>query len=304
MATDEPASNPLLSLYRRYVGDPQREGDVYIGFALFFGGIALGAIGLLVFLWSTTVPAGTDGFWQLREIAIGSAAIGLPAFILSVVVLLPVTHRAVTIAALGSAVCLLAVGVFIATYPTNWNVTGTTDYSSHGIAVYAGGLAVLVATTGAALVAHHIERTTPTSAHDDSAAPDQASGANAGAETVTREQVERDIDAALAETELTWGGVEKSSTPELRVETPDVETAEVDQSGFDGVSAQTKRADGVDDAVSGLRKLQGGERKTATGAAVDDQTAALRDLRERQRQEAANEPESMLERAKGWFGLG
>lgn len=300
MATDEPPHNHLLALYRRYVGRPTSERDVYAGFALFFGGIALGAIGLVVFLFSTGIPEGDPLFWQLREIAITLAALGLPAFILSIVVLLPVSTRAVTVAAAGAVICLIAVGVFIAAYPSNWNVPRGTDYSAQGIAVFAAGLAILLAVTGSALVAHHIERTRKPSKDSDGAA---AGSTESRDETVTDEQVERDIEEALANTELTWGGVEKATTRRLRVNTPDIEGTRLDAAGFDGAAAKTARSEGVDDAVSGLRRLQGGERTEATGADVDEQTAALRELRAKQREQEAAQPASVVDRAKHFLGF-
>ncbi len=299
MAADDGSDNRLISLYRRYVGEPQRETDVYLGFALFFGGIALGVIGLGAFLWSVSLPAGAALFWALREIAITMAFLGLPAFILSVVVLLPVSRRVLAASSVGAFLCLVAVGVFVAVYPQNWNVQAGTDYSAQGIAVYAAGLALLVASTGSALVAHHLERASTGQAADGEAEKTTAS-AEAGSETVTDERVRRDIEDAVAEADITWGGVQKTESKRLTITTE--EPADIDRERFDPDAANTVRSGGVDDAVAGLRKLQGGNTEQTTGSGVDDQTAALQELRERQAAQQ-DDPQSTIGRVKERLGL-
>lgn len=308
MASEDAAENRLLALYRRYVGEPEKETDVYLGFALFFGGIALGALGFVLFLGSSAVTAGSAYFWQLREIAITLAAAGLPAFMLGIVVLLPTSRRIRYGAAVGGVLCLVAIGVFIAVYPSNWNVPTGTDYSAQGIAVYAGGVTVLVAATGAALVGHHLERArAEIAAQGADAGGDATTGTTGGSGTGSRsdsvsdEQIARDIDDAMSNVELSWGGVEKRETKRLKLNTA-TDDVDVDRSGFDESTANTARSESVDDAVAGLRKLQGGEREQAASDGVDDQTNALRQLRE---QQTAEEPEddSVLERIRGRFGL-
>ena len=304
MATESPTENRLLALYRRFLGEPEREVEVYAGFALFFGGIALAAIGLLLYLWSAAVEANSSFFWQLREIAIVLAMLGLPAFVLSVVVLLPVDRRAIQAGAVGGGICLVALVVFVYAYPSHWNVAGT-DYSAQGIAVYAGGLAVLVASTGAALVGYHLERAQGVAAGAGEGIGPGGPGAAApgatgsGEDAVTDEQVRRDIEDAMDDAELTWGGVQKVETKRLTIDTGD--EADIDRSGFDTVSANTASGEGVDDAVAGLRALQGGERETGKSDGVDDQTSALRELRERQREEDASA--STVDRLRDRLGL-
>ena len=291
MGANTSVQDRLLALYRRFVGEPERESDVYVGFALFFGGIAFGAIGLALFLWSATLTAGSDFYWQVREIAIVLAMLGLPSFILSFVVLLPVDQRARYASAAGVAICIVAAIVFVAVYPDSWNVRGT-DYSTEGITTYAIGLAVLVAASGAGLVEQRLESAT-------AAIPTRESEEDE--ESVSDEQVRRDIEEAMDDAELTWGGVERDETRRITVETDDVD---IDRSGFEGVSATETRSSGsgVDDAVAGLRNLQGGQKKQGSSAGVDDQTAALRELRERQQAEEESEP-SLFQRVKRRLGL-
>ncbi|WP_331233024.1 DUF7139 domain-containing protein [Natronorarus salvus] len=273
MTSTDRLESRLFELYGRYVGEPDARTDVYAGFALFFGALAVGVLGLSVFLASAGVERGTGLFWNLRGIAVVLALVGLPSLMLSVVVLLPVDRRALYAAGGGLTVCLIALAVFVAAYPSNWNVSGQADYSAHGIALYSVGLAVVVAATGAALVAHHLDRVRP---------GDEGSGEPG--EEVSDEQVARDIESAMSGVDLSWGGVSRRKTKRLRL----TESEEVDRSGFDGVEATATRSSGsgVDDAVASLRGLQGGRTKSASGGGTEKQASALTELRERKRMEA------------------
>jgi len=305
----------LLALYRRVLGEPEREGEVYLGFALFFGGLALGVIGLASFLWSAVAyDQYSTVFYRLREVAIVLAMLGLPAFVLSLVVLLPVERRARIASGAGVLLTLVAASVFVWAYPANWNVAGSTaDYSTQGIAVYAAGLAVLAASTGAALVAHRLERARTAGeggaasggAATGGATDGTASGGSTGGgdsadpESVTEAQVQQDIEDAVEAADLTWGGVERDTTKRLTVETDE---PEIDRSGLDADAANTARSEGddIDAAVEGLRNLQGGELEQGTGDAVDEQAAALQELRERRDEEEVGEA-TVLDRLRERF---
>ncbi len=308
MASDEDPGNPLLALYRRYVGEPVRERDVYVGFALFFGGIALGVVGLVVFLYSAGLEPGRDFFWQLREVALAAAFLGLPAFILSVIVLLPVGRRASAAAAGGAGVCLLAVGTFVAVYPEQWNVRAGADYSAQGVALYAAGLAVLAGATGAALVAQYLERARTTADADAEGAAGGRPGGSAAKRRrdadVSDAQVRRDIEESMAAAELSWGGVRKRETRRLKIKTPDIGETGDGPLRFERSTAKTARSASTDDAVAGLRKLQGGERKRAAGDGTDDQLEALQRLRaERAAAEAGPPPGGVIEQVRDRLGL-
>ncbi|MGM0591680.1 MAG: DUF7139 domain-containing protein [Halobacteriota archaeon] len=290
MSTKSTPKNPLFKWYERYIGDPETE-DVYLGFALFFGGIALGGVGILIFLLSGVVTADPAFVYALREIGFAAAAAGLPVALLGIVVLLPGDTRMTYAAVAGLVVCGAAVALFVATYPEQWNVGGGAgDYSAEGVAVYAVGLVAVVGSTAAALVGHQVER---------AAGGPVATEADADAqETVTDEDVERDIEEAMSNVELSWGGVEKRDGKRLQLNTEVVD--EVDRTGFENATAKTARANGgeVDDAVAGLRQLRGEGNETASGSGTDDQTNALRELREQKRAEEAAKPDGWLARLK------
>jgi hypothetical protein len=306
--TDGTPDNVLFEWYERYIGDPETETDVYLGFALFFGGIALGAVGIVVFLLSAAVSGGGTPAWAIREVAMVAAAVGFPVILLGMVVLLPGDRRMTYVSVGGFAVCLVAVGLFVATYPMNWNVARTPDYSAQGVAIYAVGLVAVVGATGAALVGHQVERAAPGERAADVRAETSeggSSGAGSGGagETVSDEQVRRDIDDAMADADLSWGGVNRKNTKRLELNTPS--DVEVDREAFENAEATTVRSSGqnVDDALSNLRKLQGREQATDSSTGVDDQTAALTELRQQQDAEeiATEDEEGLVDRARKLF---
>ena len=303
-------TNPLLRYYHQYVGDPDRTVDVYVGFGLFFVGLALGAVGVVVFLYSATLPANTESMYAVREVAVVAAAVGLPALLSGVVVLLPVDRRMLYVSGVGSAVCLAAIGLFVWAYPHQWNVVNPPDYSAQGVAVYSVGLVAVIGATGAALVAHRVEQVAGGTAAGGAAAGGTATtGAGAvgadteGDETVTDEQVRADIERELGDAELTWGGVERKETRRLELDTTAIDDVDVDREKLAGSATETRTTTGtVNDAVSQLKGLQGGEAKTASGDSTDDQAAALRELREQQRAKADEEEgDSVVDRVRELF---
>jgi len=307
------AENVLIEYYRRYVGDPDRTIDVYAGFGLFFAGIALGVIGVVVFLYSATLDPTALSTYAVREVAAVAGAVGLPALLFGIVVLLPVDRRVLYLASAGTAITLAGTGAFVWAYPHNWNVVVNPDYSAQVVAVYAVGLVAVIGATGGALVAHRVERATGgapaagTAGATGENAADGAAGnaADSGGEAVTEESVRADIERELADAELTWGGVERSETRRLELNTSAVDEADVDAEKLSGSATETRTTSGtVTDAVSELKGLQGGEAKTDSGQGTDDQAAKLRELREQQRKEAeeADEDGSVVDRIRGLFG--
>lgn len=305
MSADESPSNPLLGWYTRYIGEPETTRDVYVGFGLFFGGIIFGAIGVVLFLAAASFEAGTDPFWAMRRLSVVLASVGLPAVMLGIVVLLPVSDRALGAAIVGSIICLLAMGVFAASYPSNWNVRRGADYSVHGVAIYAVGLAIVSASTAAALIGHHLERAAPTTIDPErlEALEREAERAEADDDgaAISEERVRRDIEEAMRDVEFSWGGIRKARTRRLEVR---IDEGDIDRSGFEDVEATTTRrtSSDVEDAVSGLKRLRGGNVEQATGEGIDDQAAALSELRAQKRAEAlATDDRGTLDRLRERF---
>ncbi|MFB6255877.1 MAG: permease, partial [Haloplanus sp.] len=253
---------------------------------------------------SAAMSGGGTPAWAIREVAMVAASVGFPVILLGMVVLLPGDRRMAYAAVGGLAVCLVAVGLFVATYPMNWNVAQAPDYSAQGVAIYAAGLVAVVGATGAALVGHQVERAAPGErATEVSAGDGDAGGTGSASETVSDDQVRRDIDEAMAGADLSWGGVDRNDTKRLELNTPS--DVEVDREAFENAEATTVRSSGsnVDDALSNLRKLQGREQDTDSSMGVDDQTAALTELRKQQEAEetAIEDETSLIDRAKRLF---
>ena len=91
VSTDTTDEDRLVELYRSYIGEPDRRTDVYLGFALFFGGLGLGIIGLFLFVVERAVLEGL--VFGVREVAFAMGALGLPLVLVAVVVLLPWSFR-------------------------------------------------------------------------------------------------------------------------------------------------------------------------------------------------------------------
>lgn len=292
----------METFYREYVGEPAQERDIYLGFGLFFAGMALAAIGFVIFLYSNTQPQGSPFYWQLREIALVGGILGLPVALQSIIVLLPVGKRTRAVGIAGSAFCVIAAGILVSFYPYNWSIDGAIDGSVMTISVYAVGIVALASSTGSALVAQYLDKATQAKSVAESD-DDTDSG-----ESVSDDEVASDIESAMDDTELSWGGVDhQPSTKRLKLDMPDAETG-VEQETLDNAEATTTRSESetVDDAVSGLRSLQGGESKTTTASSPDDQVNALTEFREQKAEDdevetGVDQSVGILERVRTWF---
>ncbi|MBX0285762.1 DUF7139 domain-containing protein [Haloarcula salinisoli] len=285
--TDGTDDGRLFEWYRTYIGEPDREVDVYLGFALFFAGIGFGIAAFVIgAIGQLTGAGGESADFIYREAAIATGMLALPATLSSVVVLLPVSKRALYGAATGSAISLVGLGGFVWAYPYSWAVGPGPTYSVQVLFVYGVGLAALLAATGGALVAYHIDRAKPRPG--DFTAEDDDAG-----EEITDEQIEQDIESAMEDVDLTWGGVEKTEGSELKIRTSETE-AEMDATGLD-VEAERVHRSSVDDQVQGLAMVKGGQKQTdRSTSTVDDQTNKLAELREQKRKEAEQEEDETV----------
>ncbi|MFB6162397.1 MAG: permease [Halococcoides sp.] len=289
MATeaDDLPENVLIEYYRRFFGEPDEYVDVYAGFGLFFVGIAFGAIALVAFLVSTTAEPNGALYYSARKAGFSVGMVGVPLVMVGVIVLLPVERKAIAGGALGTAITLVATGLFYWAYPYHFNIPTNTrpDYSGPIVLIYALGLAVLFAATAAALIAYLIASQKPTPAEIQ--APEDEEDDE---ESYSDEEIREDIETAMEGVDLTWGGVEKHEGTALQL---NVDMGDADLSGMQVEAERTTSDRGVDDQVSGLTSMKAGDAKTATSeSTVDDQTAALNDLRERKRAEEAGETPS------------
>ena len=280
-ADDEP--NRLFELYERYVGDTDEAADVYLGFGLFFAGVALalGAMGLFLYGIASAEPD-TDAYFSLVKPAFAFGMLAVPVAVSGVVVLLPIDVRAVYATAGGDLFTLLAVVLFWNAYPSQWTAFDA-GQTAVVLSLYALGLTLVVGSTGAALVAEQIRQASAPSPADIQPKAEEDTG-----ESYSEEEIESDIEDAMQGVEMSWGGVRKHEGSSLSFDTD----ADIDASGFADADAATKtRSSGVDNQLSALQGLRGGQKNTATSAStVDDQTAKLQELRE-QREAEENEGE-------------
>jgi hypothetical protein len=269
---------PLFSMYRKYVGEPESTREIYVGFGMFFAGIALGVAGLVLFLYSGTQSTGSDVFWQFREAALVFVMLALPAVAMSVAVLLPVGQRTTAASLGGSVVCVAAALWLVQVYPYDWTTAGNDVLV---LSVYAVGVVVLAASTGSALVAQYLDRVAPDETRQVTEVEIEAQAPDAG-ESVSDEEVAEDIEEAMSDSTLTWGGVEQQpTTKRLKLDMPDTDH-DVDQNEVESATETRSSSDDVDDAVDGLRQLKGSEQKTARTESPDDQVDALTEFREEQ----------------------
>jgi hypothetical protein len=290
-ATDE---DRLVELYRSYIGEPDRRTDVYLGFALFFGGLGLGILGLLLFAVERAVLEGQ--VFPVRQVAFAAGALGLPLVLVAVVVLLPSDRRAIYAAAGGFGIVVVSIAFFVSVYPSNWNYGA--DYSLHGVTIYAVGLISVLAATATALVGYHIERVEGTTAAASEASGQTDDGSTSADPGATEARVQQDIDEAMSETEISWGGVEKVDTERLRI-TPD---EELDGESLDQESAKVHRSSGIDDQLSALQGMKGGEQRTDSGSGVDEQAEALKQLREKQQADEEAGSDGLLGQVRSYLG--
>ncbi|MFC3959881.1 DUF7139 domain-containing protein [Halovivax cerinus] len=259
----------LFDLYRSYIGEPDSERDVYVGFGLFLCGIVLAGVALALFVVGTQHAYRTESFFAWVQPAYALGMLSLPVVMLGIVILLPSERRVLAVSVVGVAITIAATAGFLYAYPDDWNGWGN-DYTVPIVTVYAVGLAGISASTGAALIAHYLDlaRQIEVTADDD----DET-------EHYTDEEISADIDEAMADVELSWGGVERSDNTTLTFTDNEFSDAEIGD-----VGVTKTRSSGVQSQVSGLKGMKQGEAKTATSTGtVDDQTAKLKELREQQR---------------------
>ncbi|AFZ71307.1 DUF7139 domain-containing protein [Natronobacterium gregoryi] len=273
MSAAESTDGYLFDLYRRYIGEPEDRTDVYVGFGLFLGGVGFAVVALLLFLWSTTFEARSAEYFAWVEPAYMIAMVSVPVALLGVVVLLPSERRMLYTSIAGVAITVGAVVGFYVAYPENW-LYGE-NYTVEIVATYAVGLAGVAASTGAALIAHYLDMAQTVDRLEQEVEETESA-------TYTDEEIQQDIDDAMADVELSWGGVEKNDNTRLTFSDHEFDDVEVDTDA----GTTTTRSTGIDSQVASLKGLKSGESKTTTSSAtVDEQTEKLRELREQKRAE-------------------
>src|SRR5688500_5627528 len=113
----------LEKFYEDAFGAPQSRGELYTGFFLLITGFILSIVGIAIFLGISRNFSGIDAY-NWREIGGVIAALGPPAILVGISVTLPTRWSMRILDAIGAALCLGGIGVFMYLYPHKWN-TGT-----------------------------------------------------------------------------------------------------------------------------------------------------------------------------------
>jgi hypothetical protein len=150
MATQNTPDNMLLRCYRDYVADlgPVTENDVYAGFGGVMGGIVLSVVGWLTYLSIEFGGVSRDVIRTIRELAFGSAGVGVPLPLVGTSAGLMGVDDLGRSAVVGGVLCLAGLALFAVTHPGQWNVIAGTDYSAIGVTCYGLGLGLLVFRVG------------------------------------------------------------------------------------------------------------------------------------------------------------
>lgn len=269
------SDNVLFRWYERHIGEPERETDVYLGFGLFFAGVATAALGLvLVIIAASMHEFGSDSFFAVTRPAGALLLFSLPVVLTSTVVLLPVRQRVTVTAGVGVAISLLSILLFWIEYP---GIIFGSDQNISVVLGYATGITVVIGATAAALIAHQLERVqAPMPSEIREMEIDQR-------ESYTDEEIRADIEEAMADVELSWGGIMKEEHRRLEFEADYAD----DVSENIEVSAPTTIAEGgVDAQVNQLKALKGGtQKRSSSPSTVDKQTDALRELKRQKQQD-------------------
>lgn len=113
----------LVDVYETKGGGLRR---LYLGTALFAAGAVMTVVAIVVATTSVLEPLGVD-IWGAREIAGVLAGLGVPAVFLGVFTVLPASRRERAAAAVGAAVAVFGVVLFVQAYPQQW-IGATPDH--------------------------------------------------------------------------------------------------------------------------------------------------------------------------------
>jgi hypothetical protein len=277
----------LEKFYEDAFGAPQSRGELYTGFFLLITGFVLSIVGILIFLGLSRNFSGINEY-NWREIGGVIGALGPPAILVGISVTLPTRWTMRILDAIGSALCLGGIGVFMYLYPHKWN-TGT-GQEIWGVLLFVAGCAALLASTLSSLIGYYVSR---------------ATGGGAGVGDVTASDynydipdsvIEKDIELAMRRYNVSWGGEGAEQQHKGVQFNVNDEFAAGTIIGGKGVARSvTLDAPQVDTATDKLRSLRGTKGVTSLDTkGVDDTTSALLKFRQQKAQKEA-------EKARGGF---
>jgi len=255
------AARRVLGLWRDRIHPSASGEQVAVAFALLGGGLVAAIGGVLVVVLGDLLLALP---FLTRELGIVAAALGLPLFLLGLVVALPA--RLWLRATSGAGMLLAAVGIalFSLWYPAQWSLT-IEGRNLWAIGTYLAGVSLLSSGAVAATANSFIHRVRGGAQEDD----DERG--------VTREEIDQDLKDA-ARQGWSWGGIRQGQPKVQIVLKNDIEPLELKGRGQVARLVGTPSSEADVQAAGALSKLRG-RKKEATSAAVDSQVGSLRQLK-------------------------
>jgi len=154
---DRVAKDRILRWYARNIGPvghgprPVVPASIYAGVLLSLLSVAVGLGALGAFVWTMEgATRGSDTYWLVRTATFAGGMVSLPAFILSLIILLPTGKVAKVLGGVGLAVTGIATTLFVDAYPGEWNFSNP-ELTTFVVEVYAVGVILLVIGVGLAV---------------------------------------------------------------------------------------------------------------------------------------------------------
>ena len=154
---DRVSKDRILRWYARNIGPighgprPVVPASIYAGVLLSLLSVAIGLGALGAFVWTMEgATRGSDTYWMVRTGAFAGGMVSLPAFIMSLVVLLPTGKGAKGLGGAGLVVTGVATNLFVDAYPREWNFSNP-ELTTFVVEVYAAGVILLVVGIGLAI---------------------------------------------------------------------------------------------------------------------------------------------------------
>lgn len=129
----------LTEVYEGHVGPVASARRLYLGAGLFFAGVALVLIAIVLAATEVLSVVGIDRF-QTRRIAGVLGGLGIPAVFVGVFSVMPANQRVRAAAVIGASVSVLGVALFWSFYPYEWVGAGGDHRTLEVVTVYFLGL--------------------------------------------------------------------------------------------------------------------------------------------------------------------
>lgn len=245
--------------------DQVEEGRVRASFLLFSAGAALAVLGTLVLAAGQLFPwtAGMSTRYALRQVGGTVLGIGATGLLLGVVSALIPKGWIRWTAAAGALVSLAGVAGFAYAYPTRWGVGS--DLSLPVIALLLAGYGMLAGAALASLAANLVlrERARERLREQLDREPTDA-------------EVARDVEEALRGSAWTWGGVQEDTSKPLNVASVEDADEKVELHGWKLKLDMEEDSARLDDSVTQLAALRGGQQQTGDAELGDADSKSQR----------------------------